>query len=100
MKRNCTPSALAFSASCRVKRRQSPVSSLGRRLRSSNSYGTPHSSSTAMSRRAASICAAVRNSCNVPWVRCSYWMPVSARKVRRQSRLYSARRSMRSLLTL
>ena len=50
-----------------------------------------------MSLPVPSSCCCVRNSCSVPWLRSSYWMPVSARSSRRQSRLYSASRTMRAL---
>ncbi len=51
-----------------------------------------------MSLSAPSSWAWVRNSCVVPSVRCSYSMPVSRRSSSRQSRLYSASRTMRALL--
>ena len=46
-----------------------------------------------------SNCFWVRKSCSVPCVRSSYAIPVAARSARRQSRLYSASRTIRALLT-
>ena len=113
------PRALARSANWRVKKWQSPVSSLGSRkppligtsalanagsarptlAASRSSKGTPHSCNTATSRAAAPSWAWLRKSCKVPWLRASWSIPVSARQARKQSRLYSDSRFMRSLLT-
>ncbi len=52
-----------------------------------------------MSEAAPSSCAWVRNNCRVPCMRWSYSMPVAARSATMQSRLYSASRTIRPLLT-